>query len=60
MPSKKAPKREPGRPRVDPQADTVTMNIRFSTGQRDKIARHGGAAWVRTLVDRAKDTARKG
>lgn len=54
MPAKKAPKREPGRPRVDPQAETVTMNIRFSTAQRDKIKHNGGGKWVRSLVDRAK------
>lgn len=54
MPTKK-PKRDPGRPRVDPQEDTVTMNIRFSASQREKIDRNGGGPWVRKLVDKARD-----
>jgi hypothetical protein len=31
------------------------MSVRFSTSQRDKVERNGGAAWLRKLVDRAKD-----
>lgn len=54
---KAPPKKTPGRPRVEDGVDTVTMNIRFSVAQREKIERNGGGSWVRGLVDRAKDKA---
>lgn len=31
------------------------MNIRMTTGQRDKLLRLGGAKWVRDRIDKARE-----
>lgn len=58
-PKQPAAKKAPGRPRIVQGVDTVTLNIRFTLPQRDKIDRNGGGEWVRGLVDKAKDKAPK-
>jgi len=35
--------------------ETVTMSIRVTVPQREKLERLGGAAWVREKIDRAKE-----
>ena len=36
--------------------ETVTISLRVTTAQREKLARLGGAEWVRQKIDRAKET----
>jgi len=33
--------------------DTITVSLRLTASQRDKLARLGGAAWVRARIDQA-------
>lgn len=35
--------------------DTVTVSLRMTEAQRAKLARLGGAEWVRGKIDRAKE-----
>lgn len=49
------PGRGQGRPPVKPGEPTVTMCLRMTQAQRDKVERLGGAAWVRDRIDRAKE-----
>ena len=44
-----------GRKPVQPGEDTVTVSLRMTEAQRDKLTRLGGAEWVRQRIDRAKD-----
>ncbi len=50
------PKRPQGRPPVKPGEPTVTMCLRLNQAQREKLARLGGAEWVRDRIERAKET----
>jgi hypothetical protein len=43
-----------GRKPIQEGADTVTVSLRMTTSQRDKLQRLGGAAWVRERIDKAK------
>lgn len=44
-----------GRKPLDPEGATVPVTIRMTGDQRDKLARLGGAKWVRERIDRAKE-----
>jgi hypothetical protein len=37
--------------------DTVTVSLRMTPAQRDKLAKLGGAGWVREQIDQAKEPA---
>jgi hypothetical protein len=39
---------------------TVPVTIKMTEDQREKLARLGGAAWVRDRIDRAKEPATNG
>ena len=49
------PGRGQGRKPIKEDQDTVTVSLRLTVGQRDKLARLGGAEWVRQKIDRAKE-----
>jgi len=42
-----------GRKRITQGEETVTVSIRITTSQREKLARLGGAAWVRQQIEAA-------
>lgn len=48
------PGRGQGRKPIKEGQDTVTVSLRMTTDQRDKLARLGGAEWVRQRIDKAK------
>jgi hypothetical protein len=55
------PKRPPGRPPVAEDARrSARVEVRLTQAQRDKLERLGGADWVRTRIERAKDPANGG
>jgi hypothetical protein len=35
--------------------ETVTISLRVTVAQREKLARLGGAEWLRGKIDRAKE-----
>jgi hypothetical protein len=43
-----------GRKRLSADDDTVTVSLRMTPTQREKLALLGGAPWVREKIDRAK------
>ena len=43
-----------GRKPIKPGEETVTVSLRLTVGQRDKLALLGGAEWVRQRIDKAK------
>ena len=49
------PGRGQGRKPVKQGEETVTLSLRATTAQREKLARLGGAEWVRGKIDRAKE-----
>lgn len=49
------PGRGQGRPPVKAGEETVTVSLRMTPAQREKLARLGGASWVRDRIDRAKE-----
>jgi len=49
------PGRGQGRKPVKPGEETVTLSLRVTVPQREKLARLGGAAWVRQKIDRANE-----
>lgn len=49
------PGRGQGRKPVKQGEETVTASLRMTVAQRDKLARLGGAAWVRQQIDRTKE-----
>jgi hypothetical protein len=49
------PNRGQGRKPVKIGEETVTVSLRMTQGQREKLTRLGGAEWVRQRVDRARD-----
>ena len=55
MDQTKSKKRKPGQQPVKLGEATVAVPIRMTEGQRDKLKRLGGPAWVRKRIDRAKD-----
>jgi hypothetical protein len=49
------PGRGQGRKPVKQGDETVTASLRMTPEQRAKLARLGGAEWVRSKIDRAKE-----
>ena len=49
------PGRGQGRPPVKAGEETVTVSLRMTPAQREKLERLGGAKWVRDRIDRAKE-----
>lgn len=45
-----------GRKPVKQGEETVTVSLRMTPEQRAKLARLGGASWVRTKIDKARET----
>jgi len=50
------PGRGQGRKPVKQGEETVTISLRVTEAQREKLARLGGAEWVRSRIDKAKET----
>ena len=48
------PGRGQGRKPVAEGQPTVTVSLRMTEGQRDKLQRLGGAKWVRQRINKAK------
>ena len=48
-------KRGRGRPKLATGEETVPFVVRVTLSQRDKLQRLGGAKWVRSRIDRAKE-----
>lgn len=44
-----------GRKPLQEGEETVPVTIRMPTSMRDKLARLGGAAWVRARISKAKE-----
>ena len=44
-----------GRPPVKAGEETITVSMRMTPSQREKLERLGGAKWVRERIDRAKE-----
>lgn len=49
------PGRGQGRKPVKQGEETVTVSLRMTPEQRAKLARLGGAYWVRTKIDKARE-----
>jgi hypothetical protein len=49
------PGRGQGRPPVKAGEETVTVSLRMTPAQREKLERLGGAKWVRERIERAKE-----
>ena len=49
------PGRGQGRPPVKAGEETLTVSLRMTPAQREKLDRLGGAKWVRDRIDRAKE-----
>ena len=45
-----------GRKPVKQGEETVTVSLRMTPEQRAKLARLGGAEWVRAKIDKARET----
>jgi hypothetical protein len=43
-----------GRKPLSADAETVTVSLRMTSAQREKLAALGGAAWIREKIVRAK------
>ena len=54
-PKRGGPGRGQGRPPVKAGEETVTVSLRVTPAQREKLERLGGAEWVRQKIDRAKE-----
>jgi hypothetical protein len=48
-----AVKRSRGRPKKVEGGAVVSMNVRMSEAQREKVRKNGGGDWVRELIDSA-------
>ena len=48
------PGRGQGRKPIKEGQDTVTVSLRMTEAQRDKLALLGGAEWVRQRIDKAR------
>ncbi len=48
------PGRGQGRKPVKAGEETVTVSLRMTAAQREKLALLGGAPWVRKMIERAK------
>ena len=49
------PRRGQGRPPVKAGEETLTVSLRMTPAQREKLERLGGAKWVRERIERAKE-----
>ncbi len=49
------PGRGQGRPPVKAGEETVTVSLRMTPPQREKLERLGGAKWMRERIERAKE-----
>ena len=49
------PGRGQGRKPVKQGEETVTLSLRVTVAQREKLARLGGAEWVRRRIDKARE-----
>jgi len=47
-----------GRKPVKQGEETVTLSMRVTVAQREKLSRLGGAEWVRERIDKAKEPAK--
>jgi len=54
------PGRGQGRKPVKQGEETVTVSLRMTPEQRAKLARLGGAEWVRTKIDKARERTSSG
>jgi len=52
------PGRGQGRKPVKQGEETVTISLRVTTAQREKLVSLGGAEWVRSRIDKAKEPAK--
>lgn len=50
------PGRGQGRKPLRQGEETVTVSLRVTPAQREKLARLGGAEWVRAKIDKARTT----
>ena len=55
MKTRGGPGRGQGRPPVKAGEETITISLRMTPAQREKLERLGGAKWVRDRIDRAKE-----
>jgi hypothetical protein len=60
MAKKQTPARGPGRPPIDADEDTIPVTVRMTLPQREKLKRLGGAGWVRSKIDSAREPEPKG
>ena len=51
------PGRGQGRKPLKEGQETVTLSVRLTVAQREKLERLGGAAWMRERIDKAKEPA---
>ena len=49
------PGRGQGRKPLKEGQETVTLSVRLTVAQREKLERLGGAAWLRARIDKAKE-----
>ena len=47
-----------GRKPIKHREEMVTLSLRVTVAQREKLARLGGAKWVRARIDKANDPAK--
>lgn len=52
-------KKSRGRPRLSEELATVSVTIRMTSEQRDKLSRIGGPPWIRKKIDLAKEPDQK-
>lgn len=55
MPTTKTPTKTRGRPAIQSGEETVPITVRLTAPQRDKLQRLGGAPWVRSKIDKARE-----
>lgn len=55
MDKKQPAQKTRGRPAIQAGQDTVPITIRMTAPQRDKLQRLGGAQWVRSKIDKARE-----
>lgn len=55
MDKKQPAQKTRGRPAIQAGQETVPITIRLTTTQRDKLQRLGGAQWVRSKIDKARE-----
>lgn len=48
-------KRPAGRKSLQGAGQSPVMQVRVTQAQKDKVVRLGGSAWVRSVIDKAKE-----